>query len=288
MIRTSWHGNAAFLSAVAISLLASEAGRAQDSDYDCVLESKSSIELQSSEEGILDRVLVQRGDRVKKGAIVARLDSQQEALIAERARLRAEGETGVLSARAQAEYRRKELDRLADLRASNSIPQREFATAEVESKLADIAVDTAIMEQEMAQIEYEQAKSRLDRRSIRTPVDGIVVDVTMYPGEYVHEQATMMTIAEVNPLYVEMFMPVSEYDKVRKGMEAEVRPEEPIGGIHNAEVAVVDNVFDAASRTFRVRLVLSNEDYELPAGLRCSVRFLETSDAANVAQAQGR
>ncbi len=288
MIRTSWHCKSALLCAVGIFLLASEAGRAQGSGYDCVLESKSTIELQSSEEGILDRVLVQRGDRVKKGAVVARLDSEQEALIAERARLRAEGETGVRSARAQAEYRRKELDRLADLRSSNSIPQREFATAEVESKLADIAVDTAVMEQEMAQIEYEQAKSRLNRRSIRSPVEGIVVDVTMQPGEYVHEQATMMTIAEVNPLYVEMFMPVSEYDKVQKGMEAEVRPEAPIGGVHNAEVAVVDNVFDAASRTFRVRLVLPNEGYDLPAGLRCSVRFLETPDAANVAQAEDR
>jgi hypothetical protein len=55
--------------------------------------------------------------------------------------------------------------------------------------------------------------------------------------------------------------------------------------VHNAEVAVVDHVFDAASRTFRVRLILPNEDYALPAGLRCSVRFLETEDAGNVAQA---
>ena len=278
MIRTSWHSVATAYCAAAIALSTSATSLAQEDSYDCVLESKSTIELQSAEEGILDRVLVQRGDRVKKGAVVARLDSKQEALVAERARIRAEGETGVRSATAQAEFRRKELERMADLRDSNSIPQREFATAEVESQLADIAVDTAVMEQAMAEVEYKQAKSRLDRRSIRSPVDGIVVDVTMHQGEYVHEQANVMTIAEVNPLYVEMFMPVSEYDKVRKGMAAEVRPEEPIGGVHNAEVAVVDNVFDAASRTFRVRLILPNENYELPAGLRCSVRFLESAD----------
>lgn len=275
MIRTSWHCVAPAYLMASIAFSTSATSLAQDDNYDCVLESKSTIELQSAEKGILDRLLVQRGDRVRKGAVVARLDSKQEALIAERARIRAEGETGVLSARAQAEFRRKELDRMADLRDSNSIPQREFATAEVESQLADIAVDTAVMEQAMAEVEYQQAKSRLDRRLIRSPVEGIVVDVTMYPGEFVHEQATMMTIAEVNPLYVETFMPVAEYDKVRKGMAAEVRPEEPIGGVHNAEVAVVDNVFDAASRTFRVRLILRNDSYALPAGLRCSVRFLE-------------
>lgn len=286
MIRTSSNTGATALIAAMIPLAMIAPSHAQDSNYDCVLESKSTIELQSAEEGILDRVLVQRGDRVKKGAVVARLDSKQEALITERARIRAEGEAGVRSARAQAEFRRRELDRMADLRDSKSIPQREFATAEVESQLAEIAVDTAVMEQAMAEVEYQQARSRLDRRSIRSPVDGIVVDVTMHPGEYVHEQARVMTIAEVNPLYVEMFMPVSEYDKVRKGMAAEVRPEAPIGGVHNAEVAVVDNVFDAASRTFRVRLILPNENYELPAGLRCSVRFLENGEMAAPAVAE--
>ena len=70
-------------------------------------------------------------------------------------------------------------------------------------------------------------------------------------------------------------MPVSQYETVQPGMPAKVTPELPIGGIYDAEVAVVDNVFDAASRTFRVRLVLSNADYALPAGLRCTVRFLQ-------------
>jgi len=286
MIRICIFGRAATVSVAALLLSLAAPGQAQDTGYDCVLESKSTIELQSAEEGILDAVLIQRGDKVKRGQVVARLDSKQEALFAERTRLRAEGQSGVQSAKAQAEYRRKEVERLLDLRSTDAIPQREYATAVVESQLADIALESATMEQDMAKIEYEQAKSRLDRRSIRSPVDGIVVDVTMHPGEFVHEQATMMTIAEVNPLYVEMFMPVSEYDKVQKGMAAEVRPEAPIGGVHNAEVAVVDNVFDAASRTFRVRLVLPNEDYKLPAGLRCSVQFLEESDTANLALAE--
>ena len=183
------------------------------------------------------------------------------------------------AATAQAEYRRAELERLADLRENDAIPQREYATALVESQLADIAVQTATMEYEIATIEAQQAQARLDRRSIRSPVDGIIVDVTMFPGEYLHEQATLMTIAESNPLYVETFMPVSQYGSVREGMAAEVLPEEPIGGMHRAEVAVVDNVFDAASRTFRVRLVLPNDDYALPAGLRCSVRFLDVESA---------
>ena len=262
------------LAAVLLQLPATQLYAQQDS-YDCVMEAKSTIELQSSEEGILDRVLVKRGHRVKAREIVARLDSEQETLTTARARLRAEAETGINAAKAQNEFRRKEAERLEGLRSTDAIPERDYVTAVVESRLAEIAVETAVMEQDIAKLEYEQARSRLERRSIRSPVDGVVVDVTMFPGEYVHEQATVMTIAEVDPLYVEVFMPVSQYETVQPGMAANVAPELPIGGNYDAEVAVVDNVFDAASRTFRVRLVLPNADHALPAGLRCTVRFLQ-------------
>lgn len=261
--------------AAAISHTTVAPADAQEGAYDCVVQSKSTIELQSAEEGILGVVLVDRGQRVAAGEIVARLDSEQEQLAAERARIRAEAETAIDAARAQAEFRQKEAERLEDLRSSNSIPEREYATALVESRLANISVETAQMEHDIAQVDYEQAQSHLERRSIRSPVDGVIVDVTMFPGEYVHEQATVMTIAEMDPLYVEVFMPVAEYGTVTTGMLAEVRPEQPIGGVHSAEVVVVDNVFDAASRTFRVRLLLPNRDYKLPAGLRCTVDFLE-------------
>ena len=278
---TNHRCNRATALALAVVLLQLPATQlyAQQDSYDCVMEAKSTIELQSSEEGILDRVLVKRGHRVKAREIVARLDSEQEALTTARAQLRAEAETGVNAAKAQNEFRRKEAERLEDLRSTNAIPERDYVTAVVESRLAEIAVETAVMEHDIAKLEYEQARSRLERRSIRSPVDGVVVDVTMFPGEYVHEQARVMTIAEIDPLYVEVFMPVSQYETVQPGMAAIVAPELPIGGNYDAEVAVVDNVFDAASRTFRVRLVLPNADHALPAGLRCTVRFLQDDSA---------
>jgi hypothetical protein len=49
--------------------------------------------------------------------------------------------------------------------------------------------------------------------------------------------------------------------------------EEPVGSEHEVVVSVVDRVIDAASGTFGVRLELPNPNYELPAGLRCRVRF---------------
>ena len=113
----------------------------------------------------------------------------------------------------------------------------------------------------------------LERRIIRSPVDGVVVEVTMSPGEFAHEQAPVMTIAEIDPLHVEVYAPVDRYGAIETGMTGVVRPQEPIGGRYEAEVTVVDRVFDAASGTFGVRLALPNPDHALPAGVRCSVTF---------------
>lgn len=63
------------------------------------------------------------------------------------------------------------------------------------------------------------------------------------------------------------------YDQTRVGAEAEISPEKPIGGRYVATVTVIDQVFDAASGAFGVRLALPNPDNKLPGGINCKIRF---------------
>jgi multidrug efflux pump subunit AcrA (membrane-fusion protein) len=123
-------------------------------------------------------------------------------------------------------------------------------------------------------MELENARTLLERRTIRSPVDGVIVELTMRPGEFAHKQSPIMTIAQVDPLNVEVFVPITKYGTIKTGMMGEVIPEEPVGGKYLADVKIVDRVFDTASSTFGVRLALSNPDFALPAGLKCRVRFL--------------
>ena len=93
------------------------------------------------------------------------------------------------------------------------------------------------------------------------------------PGEYVSQEASIVTAAAVDPLYVETFLPTRYYRQIKVGDVAPVRPNEPVGGERLAQVTVVDQVFDAASGTFGVRLALPNPDHSIPGGFRCSVDF---------------
>ena len=68
-------------------------------------------------------------------------------------------------------------------------------------------------------------------------------------------------------------MPVALYGQIELGAEGEVRPEPPFDQPYTAKVVIVDRVVDAASGTFGLRLELPNPKGELPAGLKCTVRF---------------
>ncbi len=266
-----------------ISLLFSAATLAEP--VDCVMNPRSTIELGSHQDGILAELLVSRGDRVAKGQPLARLDAELETLSAELARIRAESDVIVRSARAQAEFRGREQQRLESLRNQQSISASAYEEGTIEAELATLSVETAQMELELAKTEHARARAMLERRTIKAPVDGVIVDVGMSPGEYVYEQSTLMSIAEIDPLHVEVYLPVASYGSVEQGMTAIVRPEQPVGGEHEATVLVVDHVFDAASRTFGVRLELPNDSLALPAGARCTVEF---NAAPAVAQTPSR
>ena len=106
-------------------------------------------------------------------------------------------------------------------------------------------------------------------------LNGVVVERFLHPGEYVEDQP-ILKLAQVDPLNVEVILPVEMLGSVKVGMRATVKPEAPVTGFYSAKVKIVDKVVDAASGTFGVRLELPNPDYQLPPGLKCKVVFAES------------
>ena len=126
----------------------------------------------------------------------------------------------------------------------------------------------------IAKLEARQAREKLNLRTIRSPIDGVVAEVDTAPGEHVSEDQ-MMRLAQLDPLNVEVVVPVSLYGKIVEGMSATVMPEFPFNQERVAVVEIVDTVVDAASGTFGVRLELPHPSLDLPGGLKCSVSFAE-------------
>jgi multidrug efflux pump subunit AcrA (membrane-fusion protein) len=124
----------------------------------------------------------------------------------------------------------------------------------------------------LADLELQRTSAEVALRTIKSPVNGVVVERFMHPGEF-PKQEKILKIAQIDPLRVEVYAPVSMLGKISVGSSAYVKPEAPVPGEYAAKVTVVDRVVDAASGTFGVRLELPNHELKLPAGLKSTVRF---------------
>lgn len=240
---------------------------------DCTIEPNMIARIGSPDEGIIAEVKVQRGDVVKKGQVLATLESTTEKLAVDLARLQAKQDVEIRSGRARLGFLRVEKQRAEALSKTSSLSDKLLDEAKMQETIAKLELESARIRRQVAEVELALAESRLDHRTIRSSINGIVTEVTMLPGEYIHEQTPLLTLAEIEDLKVEVFVPVQHYGRIRLGQKVIVEPVQPIGGKYEAEVAVVDRIFDAASGTFGVQLKLANPDGFLPAGIRCMVRF---------------
>jgi RND family efflux transporter MFP subunit len=244
-------------------------------EYDCLIEARQTIDMRSPVEGVIESVLVKRGELVRKGDLVAKLSSGPERAALDLARSRARMEGELKSAEARVSLARKKWERAEELQRQNFVSANARDEAEAEYRLAIEQLRAARDNRRLAELDARRAQEVLDQRSIRSPVNGVVVEIRLQPGELMssNQKDPIMTIVEIDPLNVELVLPVSQFGKVKAGQLAEVRPEEPVGGLYPARVEVVDRVLDAASGTFGVRLRLPNPGGRIPAGVKCRVRF---------------
>jgi RND family efflux transporter MFP subunit len=243
-------------------------------EFDGMIEPSLTIKLSTPVPGVLSRIDVDRGDMVKAGQAVAAMESGVEQAAVDLARAHASNAFTIESNRARADFLRRKRDRAQRLGESNVVSVSAIEEAATEARVSEIMVAGEELNLRIAQLEFRRAEEVLKQRTIRSPVDGIVVQRSMAPGEYRNDQTQVMTIARIDPLYVEVFAPVAAYGKITAGMKAEVLPEDPVGGHYPATITIVDRVLDGASGTFGIRLQMPNPGNKLPSGLRCKVRLL--------------
>lgn len=251
------------------------AGAANAAEYDCLIEARQQVDIRSPVEAVIESVLVQRGDLVKKGQVIATLESGPERAGLELARSRATMQGELKAAEARMELAQKKMLRAEELYKQNFISVNARDEAQAEYRFSTEQLRQAKENQKLAELEVQRSTEVLALRTIKSPFSGVVVEVLQKPGEFssTNLKDPIVKLAEVDPLYVEVILPVALYGKIKVGAQATVIPEQPIGGHYSATVKVVDRVIDAASGTFGVRLELPNRQRAIPAGARCRVRF---------------
>lgn len=250
----------------------------------CLIEAERIADIGSPVIGVIDRIEVERGDRVVKGQVLARLRAPVERAALSVASSRAESNAELQAAMAGATFMRDRLLRAEDLFRQNFISQQALDQARSESELAEQKLIQAREQRQLSRQERDVAAAQVLQRVIRSPIDGVVAERYASAGERVDDKP-LLRIAKVDPLRVQLVVPVSMYLLVQAGGQANVVPDLPGAAPVSARVTMVDKVIDPASNTFRVHLELPNPNSALPAGLRCKAEFGPQPAAAAPARA---
>jgi RND family efflux transporter MFP subunit len=192
--------------------------------------------------GNLTEVLVHSGDRIAKGQVIARLDSDEQKIAA------AQAKVAVDSAREKVERNR---------RLGNAVSVAVLREAEFAMQAAELALQTAELD--------------LKRRDIVAPSGGIVGIITVNPGDYVTTSTPIAVVDDRSQVLVDFWAPERFSTKISVGQAVTASAIALPGSEFSGAIHAIDNRIDQASRTLRVRARIDNPNDTLRAGMSFSV-----------------
>lgn len=245
----------------------------------CLIEPDQVAEVGSQVVGVVERIEVERGANVVAGQPLLRLRADVERANAGAAQTRARIDADVRAAQANLTLAEQKTRRAESLVEQGFVSAQAAELARGEAEVARQKLRQVRGQQSISREETRVAEAQLALRTVRSPFTGVVVERYVNLGERVEERP-LMRVAVINPLRVELMVPTSMYGSLSVGDKVSIRPELPGAAQVVATVRHVDQVLDAASNSFRVRLTLPNPELQLPAGLRCKADLPMTAGVA--------
>jgi len=242
-----------------------------------LLQPSRTLELGIPVEGRIETVFVERGDRIDPGDVVARLDSSVERASLRVAESKARSAAAEETAQVNIDLYSEKVTQFRTLYKKGVVTQEEMTEAITNLRLAELEMQQAREARDIARLEAEKVRAQLARREIVSRVSGVVVERYLSEGELVTsgESASVVRVAVLDPLRVELIVSAEYFRRIRRGSDAVVSIAGFDIGPMKATVTVVDQVIDARSGTFGIRLELPNPDHTIPAGVECHVGFEE-------------
>ena len=229
--------------------------------------------------GYVAKWLVDIGDHVKKGQILAIIETPEldAELQAARAQLRS-SEAQVGARKAEAEFSRTTNERWRDS------PKGVVSEQERESKKADYESSEARLYAANAQVNLD--KSKVDQynaltefKQVKAPFDGTITERKIDIGNLVTAGSGSTTtplyrMAQTDPLRIFVDVPQSAAGELMKaGVPAEIRATGAVGGVFSGTIARSAQSINAQARTMRVEVDMPNADHALVPGMYVNIAF---------------
>ena len=248
--------------------------------------------------GRVAKVLVEEGQAVRKGQVLAELDEADyrnayDAAAAQAEAAQASDRKALAGPRTQeVEQARIDFDRSQDeyrrmkyLYDHKSLAANDFEKIEAAYKAAEQRYEmakqgTRVEEKDSANAtaraavaQMHEAQKRLADCQLRAPIDGFVGLRRIDVGDTVAAGAPVIGVLDLNPVKVRVAIPESEIGKVKEGARATVSIPSLDGKQFEGELEVVGVAADAATRTYTGKIAVANPERLLRAGMVSEARI---------------
>lgn len=224
------------------------------------VEQSSTVQLTSQVTAEVLEVPVKVGDLVKKGDLLLRLDDR---LI--QAQLEANREFVDVS-NVKIKDQQKQVDRYTALEKKSMGTPLELEKSEI--ALADARQDLA-----KATLTLRQAEIDLEHVKAISPIDGIVLERLVNPGESTHRDQIVLKLGSLNTVFVAPKISEEKMHALQVGMPAEATFPAFSGEVFSGKIVKIDPNIDPVTRTFTAYVEIKNEDLRLKPGLSGFVRI---------------
>lgn len=215
--------------------------------------------------GLVRRVLRYEGDRVRRGELLAEIESSELGA----------AQANVMSLRAQKHSAELNAQRERDLAARNLSTAREAEVAQ--AKLDEYAASLKAAQQRVSAL--GGAASPFGVQQMLAPIDGSVLERNVSPGQSVVEHLTAFRLADLDYLWVELRVFERSVPRIREGDKVDLHPFSDPTATIDGRVAHVGAQIDPGTRTADVRVEVDNRARKLRAGEAVKAELHATGEA---------
>jgi len=237
------------------------------------LEPAAQLVLAPKISGRIDRLLVDLGDTVQRGQVVARLDDAElvQAVNEAEAEL-AVARATLTAAQSALEISERGLKRAEALRTEGVASESQLDAARTDQVTARAEVDLAAAGIPRASASLEAARIRLGYARVAADWNEgddhrVVGERFVDEGANVGQNAALLSILELDPLLAVIQAPERDYPRISVGQAAVLTTDAYPGRTFEAHVARIAPVFRRSTRQARIELSVANEDSFLKPGM---------------------
>ncbi len=257
---------------ISMASLAAPGAGTPDTQIAAITDPSADVTLSFVQPGRVAEIHFKEGDKVKAEDVLAQLDDAVEQIRLAQLEAESENRTHILAAEASLAQKQVDLKKLQTAAERNAATELEVEHAKLGVRIAELSLKLATFEHEQAQRKYDELKQQIYSMRLRTPIDGSIETIDVEKGESVDTAGSVARVVRIDPLWIDVPVPIAKTTNLKSGNSARVEFPEPFRNSMDGTIVFVGAVADAASGTLLVRVELPNKSHR-PAGEHVRVSF---------------